>query len=312
MRRRAVGLVQVRIDLGRSAAPGRRGSPPWARRSPIAHLNATLPGFTQEALSAAARGASAAPLALQADAPLAMGVAQRLALSQLRGCALPASSRYHGRGSEDDDGAAAAAPRRASAQDGGAPTLAEGAARRAMRDPLAMLMAARSVPLGISLRVDKQQQEPGLEEGEGDAEEEAGTDGWRPQGMQRQQGRRRQAPRAAAAAARPAPEGAAAAGAGSAPRDPRVAAAARLGSDPARALEQLEQLLASAAAAERGALSNSGGDSWGTTTQSAAEIARRIAESNRGARRAFGAPPTRGSVLRCVCPRRVAGSRAGG
>lgn len=148
--------------------------------------------------------------------------------------------------------------------------LPEGTAQRAMLDPLGVLMAATSVPLGISLRLDRQRAAAsGVPLPKVLQDEPAEQQPEPAQPQQQQQGRRRQAPRTASTVGSEASAAAAAS-----PLDARVAAAARLASDPARALEQLEHLIAAATANEH--------DSWGTTTQSAAEIAQRIAESNRG------------------------------
>ncbi|GBF95142.1 hypothetical protein Rsub_07726 [Raphidocelis subcapitata] len=266
-------------------------------------------GSLLQGVAAAARGSSGA-------APAGSGAA--LLDAQRCACLLPALSAhttahtYHGGGVGDGDGESegdaraaeveavrrlrAAAERAGAGAGGGAPVrrpqppLPESAARRAMLDPLGLLMAARSVPLGISLKVDRavaaaagleseqQAQQPHDAQGQGQdqqqrqrAQQEAGLAAAAAAPQPRQdRGRRRAAPRSVAAAA----AAATAAPATSAPTDMAVASAARLASDPARALEQLEHLLASAseAAGER--------DSWGTTTQSAADIAQRIAESN--------------------------------
>jgi len=190
---------------------------------------------------------------------------------------------------------------------GGAhPPLPETAARRAMLDPIGLLMASRSVPLGISLKLDRQHaaELAAAQHTQLDAEDveqlqaavaaysrqeqqhEQQPEGLASRAQQRGRRRRQAPPRSAAAAAVGASadeQGGDDGGATSA----RVATAARLASDPARALEQLEHLIAAA---------KTGGDmdSWGTTTQSAAEIAQRIAESNKGA-------PPRSCCCCCCC-----------
>jgi hypothetical protein len=177
-------------------------------------------------------------------------------------------------------GAGGAAPGAAREPSAPGPHLPEVAARAAMLDPLAALMASRGMPLGINLRLDaaaRGRLPPELEEAAAEAAAAAEAEA--------------EAAAAArvAADARPPPRqllgrrrrGSGAAAAATEGTDLSAHVAARLGANPARALEQLEHLLASASTGGGGG--GDGGDSWGTTTQSAAEIARRIAESNRGA-----------------------------
>lgn len=146
----------------------------------------------------------------------------------------------------------------------------EYAAKSAMRDPLGMLMAATGVPMGLSMRVvtdvegrngssklfeaGSELSAPGLQQLglEGDEQPQVGSSSGADAGVDDSGGSEHSLARA-------------------------HEAARRLAAAPPEAFEQLAQMMAAAGVGGGG-----GGDSWGTTQESAEQIARRIAESNRG------------------------------